>query len=638
MASSSEAGPKPAFDNFYSPRNDEFYKQSPYKRLHHANHELRLIRLNSGSGDDPLECELADNLTLDSVRFKYIAISYYAGDPRDTKLISVNGIPFNAFATLANAIRHVRLSAESLDRMGVGGQKQMLWVDQICINQSDTTERTHQVGFMKDIYAGAGRSLVWLGGESSDGQALQFLRYQYGQIMEVVKSAMTENPDDSTEEEAIIEYTCEVLGKEIANQVESDDFVENWTALRQLLFSPWWSRCWVTQELIVSKAVALVMGPEAISWDNFRVAFVLVEKIVEAILQGVIARGVAPEGDELRHLRSLLEGIDFSHNKFMVQRHKEWEEGEERKLTPLLIHSRVCKSSDPRDRIYAFLGLADKDYNIVPGYDMANTIEDTLYHTARRVILHDRRLDILSQSLEKDRPEGSPSWVPDWRVPLERSCLLEADYNACGDYPAVVSFPTPAGGTDNRVIRTACLIIDQLASPDTMSPPHEDGLVGHTVTKWLPIAGIDLELPTWEEEKYRHTGQAMGEALLSILHLGKRWELEEEEDTEATTNSLQAQRQREILDRRNKGLLETVACGDWVFFRSPKGFMGVADSRSTYTDYIVIVLGASVPYILRKEERGYRLVGEVYVHGVMEGEVMKMMSKEELCIEMIDII
>ncbi|KAI3579715.1 heterokaryon incompatibility, partial [Fusarium oxysporum f. sp. albedinis] len=38
-----------------------------------------------------------------------------------------------------------------------------LWIDQICINQSDIDERNHQVPIMGNIYRKAYRVFVWLG-------------------------------------------------------------------------------------------------------------------------------------------------------------------------------------------------------------------------------------------------------------------------------------------------------------------------------------------------------------------------------------------------------------------------------------------------------------------------------------------
>ncbi|KAG7290311.1 hypothetical protein NEMBOFW57_000310 [Staphylotrichum longicolle] len=625
--------PKPVFDNFYSPRNEDFYRRSPYKALAKTSRELRLICLSPGEQDDPIVCELVDNVSLESARSEYLAISYYAGDPADTVPITVNGMKFNAFATLGNAIRHVRLSAEALARLVDGGRKQLLWVDQICIDQSNVSERAHQVGLMKDIYEGAGHVMVWLGGESGDGRALRFLNRQYHLLTELVEAIQAAQDADSPSDPKVVwAYSCERLALRFAGDTRNEAFVEHWRSVRQLILSPWWSRCWVAQELIVSRAASLVFGPAVMSWDKFRDVFELVDKIVTAIFLRMTSSAVHPEGDdELQRLGGLIQDMTMDHVKFMIQKQREWEKAAAMKLLPLLRHGRSCKSSDPRDRVYAFLGLADPRYNIVPIYDPTiNTIEDTLCYTAKRIISHDRRLHILSLSQERGCQKNSnlPSWVPDWRVPSGLPCLLDLRYRASGDYPAEVSFPLRSDGAEGQVLRTACLIIDQLAeSPAALVTQHDDGTVSSTVWKWLPLTGVDLNVPTWEEQRYLYTGQARREALISVLHLGQDLDLQEGVEKQEVFK-FEAQVMRESLELRQRRLHETVCSDTLVFFKSPKGFMGLADRRARHTDCIAVALGASVPYILRKEGGHYRLIGEAYVHGIMEGEAIQMMSRE----------
>ncbi len=650
MAESSETPESSLpFDTFYSPHNEEFYKRSPYEPLAKASRELRLIRLFPGQREDPIICELVDNLTLESVRSKYLAISYYAGDPNDTVPIAVNGMRFNVFATLGTAIRHVRLA-----ELDVGDQKQLLWTDQICINQSDFPERAHQVGFMKDIYEGADRVLVWLGGESGDGRALRFLRQQYHRVAGVVDGVNAARPEAARDPPGEAwRYASEAIAQEMADHTRDENFVESWTSVRELIHSPWWSRCWVAQELIVAREAVVIFGPKAMFWHEFREAFTVVDKVIRAIFLTANPGDIYPRGDEVRRLRSLIGALDVSHIMFMIERQKEWEKAASTKeLLPLLRHSRSCKSSDPRDRVYAFLGLADPRYDIVPIYDPTiNTIEDTLYHTAKRIILHDRRLDILSLAQESGCQETGnlPSWVPDWRVPSERSCPLDDGYHAAGDYPAVALFPARPDGVESRVLRAACLIVDQLAeSPDAMVTQHDDGTVSSTLHKWLPIAGLDLDHPTGEEQTYPHTGQDLIDAVLSVIYLGKDWssflEGRGEDGAETWAKSQDdaetwaRRRQRDINERWRTLILETACSGDWVFFRSPKDFIGIADCRARHTDCIAIVLGASVPYILRKEGGHYKLIGEAYVHGIMDGEAIGMMSRGEIKVEMIDIV
>lgn len=99
-----------------------------------------------------------------------------------------------------------------------------------------------------------------------------------------------------------------------------------------------------------------------------------------------------------------------------------------RRLTDLkavLRHSRNCLSSDPRDRIYAFLGLADKAYAIVPDYTAANTVVHELVNTAQKIIAHEQSLDILYSASLGRQSLGSflPTWVPDW-TSTPRQCNL----------------------------------------------------------------------------------------------------------------------------------------------------------------------------------------------------------------------
>jgi hypothetical protein len=84
-------------------------------------------------------------------------------------------------------------------------------------------------------------------------------------------------------------------------------------------------------------------------------------------------------------------------------------------LKELLQHSRECRASDPRDKVYAFLGLADQGYGIIPKYTWENTIVHVLIHIAQRIITFEGNLHILEHVGEGREKLGTllPSWVPD---------------------------------------------------------------------------------------------------------------------------------------------------------------------------------------------------------------------------------
>lgn len=51
-----------------------------------------------------------------------------------------------------------------------------IWVDAICINQSDVKERNHQVHIMQRIYTNAASVVVWLGpADGSSRAAMDFI-------------------------------------------------------------------------------------------------------------------------------------------------------------------------------------------------------------------------------------------------------------------------------------------------------------------------------------------------------------------------------------------------------------------------------------------------------------------------------
>jgi hypothetical protein len=120
--------------------------------------------------------------------------------------------------------------------------------------------------------------------------------------------------------------------------------------------------------------------------------------------------------DKILRLQSDLAQLDRSALASMVKGRKTHRPNQPPDLITLLQHSRNCAASDPRDRVYAFIGLAQSSYNIIPDYTSRNTVEKVLIETAKSIIRHDRSLHIL-QHVNRGRTNlGNrlPSWVPDW--------------------------------------------------------------------------------------------------------------------------------------------------------------------------------------------------------------------------------
>ena len=65
------------------------------------------------------------------------------------------------------------------------------------------------------------------------------------------------------------------------------------------------------------------------------------------------------------------------------------------------------------------------------------------------------------------------------------------------------------------------------------------------------------------------------------------------------------------------------ACNGRRFFRTQRGYMGLGPKDIQNGDTVSVLLGGQVPHILRKLDHAYMLIGESYVHGVMNGEALE---------------
>lgn len=80
-----------------------------------------------------------------------------------------------------------------------------------------------------------------------------------------------------------------------------------------------------------------------------------------------------------------------------------------------------------------------------------------------------------------------------------------------------------------------------------------------------------------------------------------------------------------------------VICVGNKFCVTKEGRMGLVPPGSEVGDVVVIFEGASTPYLLRRavSEEGelcWNLVGEGYIHGVMEGEGFEGTQRETFCL------
>lgn len=116
---------------------------------------FRLLELLPGEPDDDIRCNLTVESLKDSPTFQ--ALSYAWGSEADLKGIYVNDQVMHVTSNLRSALRHLRRKHES----------RVLWVDAICIDQKNLEEKSEQIGRMGDFYRASTKTILWIGPASS---------------------------------------------------------------------------------------------------------------------------------------------------------------------------------------------------------------------------------------------------------------------------------------------------------------------------------------------------------------------------------------------------------------------------------------------------------------------------------------
>ncbi|KAG7082179.1 hypothetical protein JMJ78_0004283 [Colletotrichum scovillei] len=288
---------------------------------------FRLLRLERGSRNTPVHCRLiqaylpqqeketASERTTHANQdiIPYDALSYCWGDStRLCQPIHVDGKILFVTEKLLEALNYLRREYE--DRI--------VWVDAICIDQSNVQERGHQVGWMGNLYAHADRVLCWLGHVQHNVVHLFSLLDTYRR--RVPQEAWTEWPLDD-------ERWSQLW---ISTQAEYElPGCDSSTLIAYLMANEWFRRVWILQE--VRNAYKASIGCTA-GWIDAKV-FAISISLTGIKLDSQVAA-----------LMSFLPGP--------TRKFSQW--AQEPNICTLLWKFRESQASDPRDRFYALLGLA----------------------------------------------------------------------------------------------------------------------------------------------------------------------------------------------------------------------------------------------------------------------------------------
>lgn len=131
-----------------------------YESLDETVQEIRLLKVNPGRYDEPIECMLEHASLSDHPTYE--TISYCWGRHAPYESIQLEDVQVMVSSNTAAAIRRMR----RIDSV------RCLWIDSLCIDQDNVEERSRQVAMMRDIYGQAQCNLVHLGDQTELGASV----------------------------------------------------------------------------------------------------------------------------------------------------------------------------------------------------------------------------------------------------------------------------------------------------------------------------------------------------------------------------------------------------------------------------------------------------------------------------------
>lgn len=326
---------------------------------------------------------------------EFMTLSYCWGSANRTHWIICDGAVLWITANLHKALRNIRKNMSSSSAFWKPltprrAQRMPLWVDALCINQADTSERNHQVASMGLTYSSSSSLVIWLG-DVTISQAARFAR--------LWRNNKTLTPEENypncknCSNKALIRWSKPLGMLSSKGWISSGSF-SSWSnhhnhPILDITQWPWFNRRWTVQEYQLTRT---------------RRAFLLGEHLF--CIRGVDDIPWPETPPHLRQSQREGHGINF--------------------LAHDLIKYRDAKCDDPHDCVYALLNLSGVDIPV--DYD-----EDILYVYLRVAVdFLQYRVDRVGEPLrtfmwlayacfrtppKKEFPVHWPSWVLYWHQP-----------------------------------------------------------------------------------------------------------------------------------------------------------------------------------------------------------------------------
>ena len=380
-----------------------------YTPLGDSSRFIRLLFVEAAeSYSDVLECRL-EAVPLEAVPLaklrEYVALSYVWGKPVFNTAMVCNDTRLDITPSISAALRRYRTTRRCAEGTPI-------WADAICINQEDKREKDRQISLMSRIYSQASEVFAYLGEAPADWSPTYGLIY----VLFHAHDHMIRNGLERIKEDML--FRADGLLNSVQRNAEDEirryfslpsrDALA-WGQLIKFSSSPWFVRTWIIQEVALARKVILFYGRYPVAWKIFSTAFEYYKLLRNHFGQPHVEQQ-DPWGSwnslGVGRLRSLCEVARPSVEKwntlidFLTQTVTEF------------------STTDPRDKVIGILGLLGEGLTSQRTAMLAApaTVDEVYYNTAVHLVdLGAAHVMIRFAGLSRRKAAKQiPSWVPDW--------------------------------------------------------------------------------------------------------------------------------------------------------------------------------------------------------------------------------
>ncbi|KAF7193725.1 hypothetical protein HII31_04927 [Pseudocercospora fuligena] len=398
-------------------------------------------------------------------------------------------------------------------------------------------------------------------------------------------------------------------------------------AIASILARPWFDRMWSQQELVLGRSTDVMIGDHNVDWS------MLVDADLFCYTNDfdygpTMGRCVILDSRRTNRKKNALSELLT--------------------IGSLAESARNAKSSDPRDKIYGWLGLLNDEqqmFKITPNYRLSTReVYETFSFNAIRA---SRNLIIPALRLPGDSAE-LPSWVPDFNYQqgkyVENLGHLQRHYS---HFSASAESTTQPHYSFSGALVLQGRVIDTVGATSVTWTSRQRPGERRQHKPWTP----GLVIVTWAkfvkkfaQDPYPPTGEALADAFWRTLVQGRKMEggvftpadrlaalstiidffkadLAPPPDIKSRdlggdyTEDINWRGRPELLWMYLSEELETLR-----LFVSAAGGLGLGHYDVEAGDRIVLLAGGNMPFLVRSVDGSNKIVSVCYLHGVMHGE------------------